>query len=189
MESRYLWFWIDRSRHVAVLRVRGELDALSADGFAVEAARQLQQVDGPVAVDLSLLDFADARAARTLAAVLGGIPRWQLVAVSGIRPPVSRVLDLLGIELSAPAGAERLPSIRVREMISQALVTRARSREVMMVTSTVMARLATTYAELAAARQRRAQHADATAERMRELSGTARDLSTHYRQRALSRAE
>lgn len=189
MESQHLWFWIDRSRRVAVLRVRGELDAVSADGFAVEAARQLHQVNGPVAVDLSLLDFADARGARTLAAVLGGIPPWRLVAVSGIRRPVSRVLDLLGIELSAPAGDGLLPSVRVREVISQAVVTRARSREVMMVTSTVMARLATTYAELAAARERRAQHADATAERMQALSGTARELCTRYRQRALSRAE
>jgi hypothetical protein len=47
-----------------------------------------------------------------------------------------------------------------------------------------MARLAATYAELAAARERRAEQEQARARQLRGLGDTARALSARYRQRA-----
>lgn len=90
MADQYMWAWMDRSRRVAILRVRGELDAV-----------------------------------------------WQ-------------------------------------------------SRDLLLETSGVMARLATTYAEMAAARDRRAVLEPAKADYLRVLSGAARDLSTYYRQHAMA---
>ena len=166
--------------------MRGELDAVTADGFAVEAVRLLKRVDGPVAVDLSILDFMDCAGARTLAAVLDTIPSWRLVDVSGIRPPVKRLLDLMGLDLAGrclalPPGRELALSPRGQEVISQAHTALWHSRAMMLETSAVMARLAATYAEMAYARERRATREDAKAERMQALSDTARDLSARYR--------
>lgn len=99
MGDQYLWTWVDRSHRVTVLRVRGELDAVTADGFAVEAVSLLRQVDGPVAVDLSLLDFIDCAGARTLAAVLDTMLPDRLVDVRGIRRPVRRLVNVIGLDL------------------------------------------------------------------------------------------
>lgn len=81
-DDQYLWLWLDRSHQLPVLKVRGELDTVTADRFAMEAVRLLKQVRGPVAVDLSILDFIDCAGARTLAAVLRAIPAWRLAGVS-----------------------------------------------------------------------------------------------------------
>jgi anti-anti-sigma factor len=99
MGDQYLMTWVDRSDRVTVLRVRGELDAVTADGFAIEAVRLLRHVDGPVAVDLSLLGFIDCAGARTLAAVLDTMLHDRLVGVRGIRRPVSRLIDVIGLDL------------------------------------------------------------------------------------------
>lgn len=55
----------------------------------------------------------------------------------------------------------------------------------MLATSGVMARLATTYAELAAAMERLGGQQRAMAERLPALSGTARDLSSRASRNAL----
>lgn len=44
----YLWVWTDRRGRATVLKVRGELDALTASRFAAEAARELRQADRSV---------------------------------------------------------------------------------------------------------------------------------------------
>ena len=192
MPDKYAWSWVDCSDdRVAVFKVRGELDVAVADRFAVEAVRMLRQVDGSVAVDLSLLTFVDCAGARLLAAVLECVPSRRMVDVSGIRPPVRRVLDLMGLDLpgrapvACPASELVAPS-RGQQLISQADMARWRSRTLMLETGVVMARLATTYAEIAAARERRGAREDGTAERMQALSDTARALSARYCQRVTS---
>jgi len=101
--ARYLAAWVDRSHGVAVLKLRGELDAVTADGFAREAIALLRQVDGPVAVDLSFLGFMDCAGAHTLEAVVATIPPRRLVDVCGIQPVVRRLLELIGLDLNGRA--------------------------------------------------------------------------------------
>lgn len=189
MDGQYLWAWLDRSHRVTVLRLRGELDAIMADEFAAEAARLLAHVVGPVSVDLSMLEFLDCAGARRLAAVLRAIPSWRLVGVSGIQAPVRRVLDLIHLDLNDLALATTVSggpvlSPRGQELISRSHTALRQSREMLLETSGVMARLATTYGEIALARQQRAAQ-EHRAEHLQALSDVARDLAVHYRQRAL----
>jgi anti-anti-sigma factor len=97
----YLWVWADRSGRVTVLKVKGELDASNVTRFAAAAARELRQTAGPVAVDLSFLDFLDCAGARSLAAVVRTVPLWRLTGVRGIRPSLARLLELTGTDLPA----------------------------------------------------------------------------------------
>lgn len=193
-EEQYLWLWLDRSHQPAVLKVRGELDAVTADRFAVEAVRLLKQARGPVAVDLSILNFTDCAGARMLAAVLRAIPSSQLAGVSGIQPPVKRVFDVIGLDFSSripahpPARALALP-LRGQDLIARAQAAHGQSRETMLETSAVMARLAATYSEMAAARERRGAHEHEKAQSIQALSDTARNLSISYRQRAMASAD
>lgn len=189
MRDEYLWAWVDRSNRVAVLKVRGELDVGAADEFAVNAVRLLKRIEDPVAVDLSFLDFVDCAGARMLAAVLDVIPASRLVDVSGIRPRVRRVLDLVGLDIGPPLALRRdvvVSSQRGRKILSEVDTARWRSRALMLETSAVMARLASTYAEIAARGERRGGQQRAAAEQMQALSVAARDLSSRYRQRAMA---
>lgn len=187
MGDNYLWAWTERRGRVTVLKVRGELDAVTASGFAAQAACELRQMPGLVAVDLSFLDFIDCAGARALAAVIASVQPWRLTDVCGIQPTVGRVLDLIGMDLSVQPGlAGLVHSMRGRELIEQAHMVRSQSREVLLQSSAAMARLATTYASLAAARERRAEQERASAEQMHRLSESARELAVRYRQRAMS---
>jgi anti-anti-sigma factor len=192
MGDQYLMTWVDRSDRVTVLRVRGELDAVTADGFAIKAVRLLRHVDGPVAVDLSLLGFIDCAGARTLAAVLDTMLPDRLVGVRGIRRPVSRLIDVIGLDLKRlvqelRAGRGQGPDSR-RETLSLARTARWRSRALMLESAATMARLATTYAEIAADQAGRGTPERAKYDQTRALSDTAHDLSARFRQRALATA-
>lgn len=99
MGDDYLWLWADRSGQATVLRVWGELDVVTADRFIATAASELRQATGPVSIDLSFLDFIDCAGAHALEAVVRAIPPWQLTEVRGIRPPVARLLELIGMDL------------------------------------------------------------------------------------------
>lgn len=184
MGDDYLWVWADHGSRVTVLKVRGELDASTAGRFAADAGTELRQEAGLVAVDLSLLDFLDCTGARTLAAVIRAVPRWQLTEVRGIRPPVARLLELIGIDLSVLPGHGNL-SARGQELLVRSRETRAQSQEVLLESGAAMARLAATYTWLAATTQRCAEQEDARAARLRTLSDTARDLATRFRECAL----
>ncbi len=185
MGDDYLWVWADRNGRHAALKIRGELDAVTAGRFAAEAFRELRQAPGPVTVDLSFVDFIDAAGARVLQAVLDAVPPWRLTGVSGIQPAVARLLELIGMDLSAPAGLSEVAlSCRGRQLLAQAHEIRCQSQEVLLEASAAMARLATTYAELAAARERRAAAEHDRAAHMQQLSDTARTLAARCRERA-----
>lgn len=186
MGNDYLWVWADRSRGVTVLKVRGELDASTAARFAADAARELRQTVGLIAVDLSFLDFLDCTGARALAAMVRSVPAWRVTEVRGIQPPVARLLELTRTNLSAaPRRGEPLRSVRGQELMARAAVIRAQSQEVLLETSAAMDRLATTCAGLALVQQRHAEQEEARTARMQTLSETARDLADRFRERAL----
>jgi len=98
----YLWVWTDRCDRATVLRVRGELDVVTADRFIAAAASELRQATGPVSIDLSFLDYLDCAGARALEAVVRALPPWRLTEVRGIQRPVARLLELIGMDLSVP---------------------------------------------------------------------------------------
>jgi anti-anti-sigma factor len=180
----YLWVWAERHGQATVLKVRGELDTVTADRFAADAVRELLRAPGPVTVDLSFLDFLDCAGARTLAGVLSAVRPGRLAAVRGIQPEAARLLDLIGLDLvprSRPAPLDFSPARQ--ELLAQARATRSQSREVLLEASAAMARLAATYAELAAARERRAEQEQARARQLQSLSDAARALSARYQQR------
>ena len=132
MGDDYLWLWADRSGQATVLRVRGELDVVTADRFIAAAASELRQTTGPVAVDLSFLDFLDCVGAHALEAVVRAVPPWRLTEVRGVQPPVARLLELIGMDLSvAPRHRELAVSLRGQELLAQARETRTQSQEVL----------------------------------------------------------
>lgn len=108
MGDNYLWAWSERRDRVSVLKLRGELDTVTASRFAAQAASELRQMPGPIAVDLSFLDFIDCAGARALAAVIASVQPWRLTDVCGIQPTVGRVLDLMGMDLSVQPGLGEL---------------------------------------------------------------------------------
>lgn len=190
MSGDYLWVWTERRDQVTVLKLRGELDVVTAPRFAVEATRKLRQAPGLVEVDLSFLDFLDCTGGRTLAEVIGGIQPWRLTGVCRVQPAAARLLELIGLDLPAlPPSAGSSLSPRGRELLAQARLTRAQSREAALQTSTVMARLANTYAGLAGGRHSRVRQEQVRAAQMQRLSDTARDLSVRYRQFAMYSAK
>jgi anti-sigma B factor antagonist len=138
---------------VCVLAVSGELDVITSADFTLRATRTVREATGPVLVDLSGLTFTDASGARALAAVIGAIPAWRLVAVWSGHPPVRRVLALLGIDLEqAGRPAETAAERQIGTLAALVRVTRSRSREAVTLAEEVMARLAVTSATTAALR-------------------------------------
>lgn len=105
MGDDYLWLWADRCGQATVLRVRGELDVVTADQFIATAASELRQATGPVSIDLSFLDYLDCAGARALEAVVRALPPWRLTEVRGIQRPVARLLELIGMDLPVPTAA------------------------------------------------------------------------------------
>jgi anti-anti-sigma factor len=185
MSGDYLWVWAERHGQATVLKVRGELDTVTADRFAADAVRELLRAPGPVTVDLSFLDFLDCAGARALVKVLSVARPGRLAAVRGIQPGVARLLDLVGLDLSPrPRPAPLVVSPAGQELLAQARASRSQSREALLEASAAMARLAATYAKLAAARERRAEQEQARARQLRSLSDTARALSARCQQRA-----
>jgi anti-anti-sigma factor len=213
MDDDYLSVRAERRGNLCVLKVRGGLDVFTADRFAAEAGKALHETPEPVLVDLSGLDYVDAKGARTLTAVARSVPRWRLAGMRGCQPRVCRVLDLAGLDLAELTGEGEIASgfrafwadelmtrAHAARSESQELRTRARaarsgSQEVRLRASVVMARLAATCARLAASRQQRTGQGQNLAEQEREqaarlltLSETARDLSARSHERAMSRA-
>jgi anti-anti-sigma factor len=185
MSGDYLWVWAERQGQATVLKVRGELDTVTAGRFAADAVRELVRAPGPVTVDLSFLDFLDCAGARALVEVLSAVRPGRLAAVRGIQPSVARLLDLVGVDLTPrPRPAPLVFSPAGRQLLAQARATRSQSREVLLEASAAMARLAATYAELAVARERRAEQEQARARQLQSLSDSARALSARYQQRA-----
>jgi anti-anti-sigma factor len=165
------------------LRVAGELDMTTAPQFATEVSGKLERrPDRDVVMDLSGVGFMDCAGARTLGAVLTAIPAWHLRDLRGVRPQVSRVLDLVGVELPRqPRPDEVSRSPRLQEALARSYAAQAHSRQIMARASRIMTQLAITYSEMAAATQRRAGLPDTR----QGLSGDKQSLSGDSRRRAV----
>lgn len=68
---------VERRGGACLLRISGELDLITADSLGERADAAVEQVPGPVLVDLAGLTFIDARAARALDARASLSPRTQ----------------------------------------------------------------------------------------------------------------
>jgi anti-sigma B factor antagonist len=123
---------------ISVLALSGELDIGSMDEFTDAAARIL--VGGPsrLIVDLSGLQYIDATAARTLAAVASPPPGGGTVIIRAARPVVHRILDLLGVRvghpspirgLPSPGDPAALPDTRAGRLVRQSLLARSMARQ------------------------------------------------------------
>lgn len=178
----YLEVTVEHRARVCELTVSGELDACVAGRFADAAMEAVRTATGPVLVDLSGLEFMDVSGARSLAAVIRVItPR--LAGLRSCRPPVRRVLELLGLDVdSLSVGAAR--DFETRELI-------ARSREISAYLANgvsnagkVLDGLADSYAQMACQRQSRGQFGDA--ERLRARSQATREHARRLREDGIS---
>ena len=79
--------------------VRGEIDAAVGDDL-VEAVGT--SGEGPLLLDLSDVTFLDSSGIHALLRIAAGIGPDRCVVIHGERPPVKRVLDLVGIDRAAP---------------------------------------------------------------------------------------
>jgi anti-sigma B factor antagonist len=100
----YLGFRVQRDGAVCVLSVSGELDFVTADGFAERARLAVGGRAERLVLDLSGLAFADCCGARALAAVTRGVPGDCPVIVRSAGPVVRRLLDLMGLDLESRRG-------------------------------------------------------------------------------------
>jgi hypothetical protein len=122
-------------------------------------------------VDLAGLEFMDISGARSLAAVVRAItPR--LAGLRSCRPPVRRILELLGLDVTA-LSVDSARDFETRELI-------ARSREISAYLASgvsnagkVLDDLADSYARIASQRESRGQLDDA--ERLRARSQATRE--------------
>jgi anti-sigma B factor antagonist len=130
MAANYLRVNAERRDGVCVLAVSGELDTVTAAGFADHVAKAVEGLPGPVLVDLSGLTFIDCCGARTLVAVTCAFPPWRPVTVRSCRPIVGRVLGLLGLDLDhLRAEAGTAPERETCELIAQVQEARSHSRQ------------------------------------------------------------
>jgi anti-anti-sigma factor len=186
---------VERHGVVRVLAVSGELDLTTAAEFEERSSRALDGRFERFVLDLSGLRFVDCCGARALADVTHAVPDECPVIVRAVRPPVRRVLDLLGLvdmerrQAAGLAGEHRLaegpggpggsglPS-------RQLAVTWTRSQYVMAETRMLAGLVAATEDQLAATFARLAERRPHVAERMRNLSEEARREATKLRERA-----
>jgi anti-sigma B factor antagonist len=102
MSSDYLKVRLERYEQVCVLAASGEMDIGSSATFTefVEGvAAAMKPRPSRVILDLSGLRFIDCSGARALGAVARSAPGRPPVIVRSVRPPVRRVLDLMGLDL------------------------------------------------------------------------------------------
>jgi anti-anti-sigma factor len=84
---------------VCVLAVSGELDIVTAAGFAADASGMVDAQAERLVLDLSALRFIDCSGARALAAVTHVVRGDCPVVVRSVHPAVRRVLQLMGLNL------------------------------------------------------------------------------------------
>ena len=153
----YLRIQAEGSNGLCVLRVSGEVDVLTAEEVAERADQALQEVPGPVMVDLSGLTFIDACGARALAAMIDTLPAGRLTAVRSCAPHVRLVFDLLDLSLNylpadylsaenwtAPRFGTRELTSRVQEALLHASVAKDSASGVMALLADTSTRLAST---------------------------------------------
>lgn len=87
----------------AVVAIRGELDAATADQ-AYDYARQIiDRATGPVSVDLAGLSFCDARGLRALVRIAAHArDTGRPVSLTSARPPILKIMRITGVDAMFP---------------------------------------------------------------------------------------
>lgn len=80
--------------HVAI---SGELDATTTETLAHQFAGLADLRPARLVIDMSAVSYLDCAAARLLAAANTVLPRGELLVLTGVQPPVRRLLDLIGL--------------------------------------------------------------------------------------------
>ena len=114
----------ERRNGTCLLRISGELDLITVDALGERADAAVQEVPGPVFVDLSGLTFVDAHAARVLDSVMRTLPEGRPVLVGCCPRGIRRTFGLLGLSLNysqtdcaadlrgkMPAATDRVPGV------------------------------------------------------------------------------
>lgn len=114
----------ERRNGMCLLRISGDLDLITADVLGERVDARVQEMPGPVLVDLSGLTFIDAHGARVLDAVMRTLPEGRPVSVGCCPWRTRRVFDLLGLSLNysqadcaadlrakMPAATDRVPAV------------------------------------------------------------------------------
>ena len=83
------------------LRLSGEAD-VSTEAVLDEYLQSLTTSEGVLVIDLTGLEFIDARSVRLLVARAQALPEGERMVLQGVRGVVARVLRTLGIEDLAP---------------------------------------------------------------------------------------
>lgn len=147
----------DQRRGLRVLRVVGDLNAVTASGFTERATRSIGQSPGPVRVDLSGLTSVDAPGGFALAAVLEAIPPERLVSVDFCRARVRRVLEQNGLHLGhVPPGTVTVPEDETPRLVDQVREARLHAGEARQQAVRNLARVSRTAARVASTQQRTA---------------------------------
>lgn len=185
-----------------MLRIGGELDAVTAGEFAAHAARALEGGAGRLVLDLSELRFADCSGARALASVAGAVADDGPVTVRAARPAVRRVLELTGTDLargprlaepvlaSWPAssglrsGHDEVVQSSADTLVRQSQATRIRTQDAMAQSRRVAGAVAVTEDRVARTMARLAKQRPGRAGRLNELSQDARQEAAYLRRRA-----
>jgi anti-anti-sigma factor len=174
-----------------VIKVSGELTLMTEREFAIRVAEALGVCPGPVLFDVSGLDFVDCSGARALVRAVRAVPPGQ-GRLHGCGRPVRRVLDALGYDLPYMPGFAGEIRARPRPRVQAGVLSRGEALTALirvaesnagqsaLQASDVMARLASTYSELALNSRYRTQGKSEDRGRLLALSGRARDLSRQY---------
>lgn len=87
----------------AVVVVRGELDAATADQTSGYVRQIIDRAPGGVVVDLAGLSFCDARGLRALVQIAAHArTTGRKVTLTAVRPPIMKIMRITGIDASFP---------------------------------------------------------------------------------------
>lgn len=175
-----------------LVKVGGELTAVTEREFTGRALQALAAFPGPVLFDLSGLEFVDGHGARALAKALAAVPPRE-TGLYQCSPAMRRILAAFGLDLP-PASAQARPLLvvpppatparllsRRETVLAQARLTQADARQSALRASEVMSRLSVTYAGIALNSKYRRPDRSEERGRLLALSGRASDLSRQYR--------
>jgi anti-sigma B factor antagonist len=201
MSGDYLKVRLERYDPVWVLAACGEMDICSSGTFTefVEGvAAAMTPQPSRIIVDLSGLRFIDCSGARALGAVARPEPGRPPVVVRSVRPPVRRVLELMGLELDLLGPNLDLMSVDLNPRAAAAAAADSQTGKLVR-----QLRMARFYAEQAIADSRQAANSLAAtedriavtltqlavwrpeaADRLTAMSQTARRQAVHMRDQA-----
>jgi anti-sigma B factor antagonist len=124
-------FNADHRGHAVRLSVSGELDIATADSLSNVAIGALQLPVGVLVLDIHAVTFCDAAGMNALVKIQQAVSEAGNLVLTGIQPPVSLVLDLVGLSAMIPllVTREAYPANTDRTSLAQTSSTPASTIE------------------------------------------------------------